>query len=302
MPEATRTPDARFSALNGFPFEPNYLSFDDEDFDGLRMHYLDEGAGPPILLLHGEPTWAYLYRKMIGPLSEVGRVVVPDLFGFGRSDKPVDRDWYSYDRHVRSIESLLDRLELDDITLVVQDWGGPIGLRVATEHQERFARLVILNTGVFRPGPGWPTPGFLAWRNFAEANPDLPVGMILQGATATELSPEVIAGYEAPFPDARSKAGAAAFPLLVPMDEGDPGVPEMVATREALKGWDRPTLVAFSDQDPIFPQAAGRRLAERIAGAEFVPIDGASHFLQEDRGETIAATIVDFLARHPLAR
>ena len=296
MTEVFRTPDERFDGLDGFSFEPHYVSLAG-DLEGLRMHHLDEGEGQPILLLHGEPTWAYLYRKMIGPLTEVGRVVAPDLIGFGRSDKPVDRGWYSYDRHCDSVVQLIEMLDLRDITIVVQDWGGPIGLRVATENEHRFARLVILNTGIFRPGPRWPNPGFLSWREFAEKNPDLPIGFILQGATTTDLSPDVIAAYEAPFPDARSKAGAAQFPLMVPLTEDDPGAAEMNVVADALTRWQKPAFVAFSDSDPVFPQKAGEKLAERIPGAVgFVGIEGASHFLQEDRGEEIARHIVEFMS------
>lgn len=289
-----RTPDERFAHLPDFPFEPHYIDLS-EGLAGLRMHHLDEGEGSPILLLHGEPTWAYLYRKMLPPLAATHRVVAPDLIGFGRSDKVTEIGWYSYDRHVASVRQLIDRLDLRDITLVVQDWGGPIGLRAAVEDPDRFARLVILNTGIFRPGPNWPTPGFLQWRTFAENNPDLPVGMIVQGATVSDLSDDVVAAYEAPFPDADSKAGAAAFPLLVPMREGDAGAKEMVEVADALTRWEKPVLVAFSDLDPIFPQRAGASLAGRISGAEFVPINGASHFLQEDKGEKIAERILAFL-------
>ncbi len=292
--EIFRTEEARFEGLPGYDYKPNYLDLTG-DLDGLRMHYVDEGEGAPILLLHGEPTWAYLYRKMIPSLSAGARVVAPDLIGFGRSDKPTDRDWYSYDRHVRSVVQLIEHLDLESITVVVQDWGGPIGLRAAVTHRDRFANLVILNTGIFRPGPNWPTEGFMSWRNFAERNPDLPIGFVLQGATATELPDDVIAAYEAPFPTAESKAGAAAFPLLVPLREGDPGAAEMAHTGDALEMWTKPALVAFSDQDPVFPQRAGEKLAQRIPTATFVPISGASHFLQEDKGEEIAALIRDWL-------
>ena len=296
MTDVFRTPDDRFAGLAGYPYEPHYLDLG-RDLEGLRMHYVDEGGGAPILLLHGEPTWAYLYRKMIPSLSGVGRVFVPDLIGFGRSDKPTDRDWYTYERHCDALAQFIEALDLRDITIVVQDWGGPIGLRIATEHEERFARLVILNTGIFRPGPGWPSPGFIAWRNFAEKNPDLPVGFILQGATSTDLSEDVIRGYEAPFPTAESKAGAAQFPLLVPLDSDDAGAAEMGRVADALTRWSKPALVAFSDSDPVFPQRAGEKLAERIPGATgFVPIAGASHFLQEDKGEEIARHIVRFLS------
>lgn len=295
MPDVFRTPEERFTDLPGYAFSPNYLECRG-DLAGLRMHYVDESEGAPILLLHGEPTWAFLYRKMIPGLRGVGRVIAPDLIGFGRSDKVTEVGWYSYDLHVDAVLQLIEHLDLRDITVVVQDWGGPIGLRVAVEHPDRFARLVILNTGVFRPGPNWPTPGFVAWRRFALENPDLPVGSIVQGATLTQLSDEVVAAYEAPFPDVASKAGAAAFPLLVPMTAEDPGATEMIGVGDALTAWDKPALVAFSDSDPIFPMRAGERLAERIPGAgPFVPIAGASHFLQEDKGEAIATHIAAFL-------
>lgn len=295
MADVFRTPDERFGDLDGYAFEPSYLDLAG-DLAGLRLHFVDEGEGHPILLLHGEPTWAYLYRKMIPALAGSGRVVAPDYIGFGRSDKVTDIGWYSYDRHVDSIEQLVEELDLTGITIVVQDWGGPIGLRCAVENTDRFARLVILNTGIFRPGPNWPSEGFLQWRNFAERNPDLPIGFVLQGATTTELSDATVAGYEAPFPTPQSKAGAAAFPLIVPISEEDPGAKEMAEVSEALARWERPTLVAFSDSDPVFPLRAGERMAERIPGAgPFVPIDGASHFLQEDKGKQIAAVILSFL-------
>jgi haloalkane dehalogenase len=289
-----RTPDERFEALPGFAFEPHYIELDG-DLDGLRMHHLDEGTGPPIVLLHGEPTWSYLYRKMIGPLSGSHRVIAPDFIGFGRSDKPTDINWYTYDRHVDSLVQLLDQLDLRDVTLVVQDWGGPIGLRVAVEHPESFSRLVILNTGIMRPGPGWPTPAFLQWRAFAESNPDLPIGFLIQASTVSEVPPDVIAAYEAPWPNAESKAGAASFPLLVPLSADEPGAREMVATGDALTTWGTPVLVAFSDSDPIFPQSAGERMAGRIPGATFAPIEGASHFLQEDKGDAIAELMLDWM-------
>jgi haloalkane dehalogenase len=295
MADVFRTPDERFDDLDGYSFEPSYLDLAG-DLAGLRLHFVDEGEGDPILLLHGEPTWAYLYRRMIPALAGSGRVVAPDYIGFGRSDKVTDIGWYSYDRHVDSIEQLIGELDLTGITIVVQDWGGPIGLRCAVENPDRFARLVILNTGIFRPGPNWPSEGFLQWRNFAERNPDLPIGFVLQGATTTELSDATIAGYEAPFPTPESKAGAAAFPLIVPMSDEDPGAKEMAEVSEALARWEKPTLVAFSDSDPVFPLRAGERMAERIpAAGAFVPIEGASHFLQEDRGEQIAGVILSFL-------
>jgi haloalkane dehalogenase len=291
-----RTPDDRFEGLPGFEFEPHYA-----EIDGLRLHYLDEpgasdGAGP-IVCFHGEPTWAYLYRKMIPPLVDAGhRVVCPDYAGFGRSDKPTDRGWYSYDRHSELMSELLSPLELTDATVVVQDWGGAIGLRWAVENADRVGALVILNTGIFS---GRVSKGFLAWRNFAEKNADLPVGFVLQGATTTELPDEVVSAYEAPFPTPESKAGAAQFPLLVPTSEDDPmAVHQREVVADALGDWEKPALVAFSDEDPVFPYPkAGDRFVELIPSVdEQVRIEGAAHFLQEDRGEQIAAEILRFLA------
>jgi haloalkane dehalogenase len=290
MPELHRTPDERFDDLPGYHFAPHW-----HDADGLRLHFIDEGAGSPVVCFHGEPSWAYLYRKMLPPLVDAGRrVVCPDLPGFGRSDKPTDRGWYSYDRHVEHVSALLGALELRDATVVVQDWGGPIGLRWAVENEDRVARLVILNTGLFT---GRVSEGFLAWRNFAERNPDLPVGFVIQSATTTELSDEIVAAYEAPFPDTESKAGAAQFPLLVPTEDGQPGAASMRAVADELSRWDKPALIAFSDSDPVFPYPrAGQFFSDLIPGAaEQVKIEGASHFLQEDRGELIAGEIVRFL-------
>src|SRR5918995_4869769 len=275
-----RTPDERFDGLPGFAFAPRYA-----EVDGLRLHHVDEGAGPPVLCFHGEPTWSYLYRHMLGELKGAGhRVVCPDLVGFGRSDKPTDQRWYTYDRHVETVSRHLEQIDgLEDVTVVVQDWGGPIGLRWAVEHADRVARLVILNTGLYT---GRVSKGFMAWRDFAERTPDLPIGMIAQGATATDVPAEVVAAYEAPFPTPESKAGAQRFPLLVPLSADDPGAAEMAAVREALRSWDKPALVAFSDSDPVFPfPQAGEQFTTLIPTAgEQVRIEGAAHFLQEDRG------------------
>jgi haloalkane dehalogenase len=286
-----RTPDERFADLPGYGFEPRYA-----EVDGLRMHYLDEGEGPPIVCFHGEPSWSFLYRKMIGPLVSGGhRVICPDLAGFGRSDKPTDRGWYSYDRHLETVAGVLDGLDLQGATVVVQDWGGPIGLRWAVGNQDRVAALVVMNTGLFT---GRVSEGFMQWRDFAERNPDLPVGFVVQSATATDLAEDVVAAYDAPFPTAESKAGAAQFPLLVPTEEGAPGAREMVEVIEALRAWDKPALVAFSDSDPVFPYPrAGEEFLSMIPTAgEQVCIEGASHFLQEDRGEEIARVILQWEA------
>jgi haloalkane dehalogenase len=292
MTDVFRTPDERFENLPGYDFAPNYV-----DVDGLRMHYLDEGPkeGRPVVCFHGEPSWAYLYRKMIGPFVAAGRrVIVPDYAGFGRSDKPTDRNWYTFDRHSELVSRVLAGLDLRDAIVVVQDWGGAIGLRWATENADRVAALSISNTGLFT---GRVSKGFLAWRAFAEKNADLPVGFVIQSATATEVPDDVIAAYDAPFPDAASKAGAAQFPLLVPTAEDAPGADVMRSIADELSRWQKPALVAFSDQDQIFPYPkAGQVFCDLIPTAgEQVKIDGASHFLQEDRGERLAQTVLEHL-------
>ena len=288
-----RTPDARFENLPGYPFKPHYT-----ELDGMRMHYVDEGHGDPILLLHGEPDWSYLYRKMIPQLATAFRVIAPDYFGFGRSDKPTDIGWYTYDRHVESIKALITELDLHGITVVVQDWGGPIGLRAATQLPERFARLVVLNTGLMSPGEGWPSEGFMNWRNFAErVGLDLPVGKVMQSSTAGELDEATLAAYDAPFPTRESKAGVAAFPLLVPIREGDPGAEEMREVKTFLAGWNLPAIVIFSDGDPVFRPEVGHRFAKMLPGAhdQAEIIEGAGHMLQEDKGEEIAFRILDWV-------
>jgi haloalkane dehalogenase len=290
--EVFRTPDERFAALPGYDFEPNYV-----ELDGLRLHYLDEGPrdGTPIVCFHGEPSWAFLYRKMLPPLVAAGyRVICPDYAGFGRSDKPTDRRWYTYDQHVDLTTKVLDTLNLNGVTAVVQDWGGPIGLRWAVEHDDRVASLAVLNTGIFT---GRVSKGFMAWREFAEKNPDMQVGRVLQGATATDLPDEVVAAYDAPFPTPESKAGAAQFPLLVPITDDAPGAAEMRAVADALTRWEKPTLVAFSDSDPVFPHPkSGNRFVDLVPGAtEQITIEGAAHFLQEDKGERIAEEVIRFL-------
>ncbi len=290
--ETYRTPDERFENLPGYPFAPHYT-----DFEGMRMHHLDEGAGEPILLLHGEPDWSYLYRKMIPLLSSRFRCIAPDYLGFGRSDKPLRIEDYTYDLHTASIRALVEGLDLRDITVVVQDWGGPIGLRVATEIRERFKRLVVLNTGLFASSRNWPTPGFMQWRNFAErVGMDMPVGRIMQASTATELDDATLTAYEAPWPVRESKAGVAAFPLLVPLSAQDPTAAAMLKVMDALRGWDVPALVCWSDGDPVFPLKAGHAMAALLpgSGGRVNEIAGASHMLQEDRGEEIARLILDF--------
>jgi len=286
-----RTPDERFDALPGYAFDPHYL-----EQEQLRMHYVDEGSGDPVLVLHGEPTWAYLYRKMIPPLARVGRVVAPDYFGFGRSDKPTRIGDYSYDFHYRSIERLADELDLRATTVVVQDWGGPIGLRLAVERPDRVARLVILNTGI---GAGRaPSPEWLRFREFVRrVGTELVPGQLVRISCVGELADDVVEAYNAPFPTPESKAGILAFPELVPTEADHPSAARMLEVRGALTRWERPALVLFSDSDPIFSPAAAERLAARIPGAGPAEIvSGAGHFLQEEKGEEIAARIVRLLA------
>ena len=282
MTAVFRTPEERFEDLPGYPYEPHYV-----EVGGLRLHHIDEGTGPTVVCFHGEPDWSYLYRHMLDALvASDHRVVCPDLVGFGKSDKPTDQAWYTYERHVEYVTGHLAQIELDNVTVVVQDWGGPIGLRWAVEHAGQVGRLVVMNTGLFT---GRVSKGFMAWREFAERTPDLPIGMIMQGATTTELPPEVIAAYEAPFPTPESKAGAQQFPLLVPVSAEDPGVPEMLAVQDELSRWQKPALVAFSDSDPVFPypQAGEVFTALLPTAGEQVRIEGAAHFLQEDRGPQI---------------
>jgi haloalkane dehalogenase len=286
-----RTPDVRFAGLPGYAFEPRYL-----EHGGLRMHYVDEGSGPPILLLHGEPTWAFLYRKMIPTLAGVGRVLAPDYFGFGRSDKPTRIEDYSYEFHYAAIERLAEALDLRDTTVVVQDWGGPIGFRLAVEHPARVARLVILNTGI---GAGRaPSEEWLRFRAFVRrVGSDLVPGQLIRISAVTALADDVIEAYNAPFPTPESKAGVLAFPEQVPTEIDHPNAAKMLEIRAALERWEKPALVLFSDSDPIFSIVAAEHMASRIPGsgpAEIIA--GAGHFLQEEKGEEIAERIVRFLS------
>lgn len=296
--EFVRTPDDRFDNLPDYPFAPHYL----DSIHGLRMHYLDEGEGTPFLCLHGEPSWSYLYRKMIPGLRALGRVVAPDLLGFGKSDKPVHREDYSYAFHHDALVHFIESLDLRDITLVCQDWGGLLGLPIAAGMPDRFARLVVMNT--FLPtGEEKPSEGFLAWRNFAEKQTDMPIGFVIQTATTTDLAPEVMAAYDAPFPDASYKAGAHMFPLLVPITPDHPTAAAQKAARERLAQWDKPALVLFSDQDPVTGPAA-KHMRRLIPTAQHEPeftVPNGGHFLQEDQPEVIVEQIAAFVERNPIA-
>jgi haloalkane dehalogenase len=284
-----RTPDHRFEGLPGYPFAPHYL-----EQDGLRMHYLDEGAGAPILLLHGEPTWSFLYRKLIPSLSRAARCIAPDYFGFGRSDKPTDRAWYSYDRHFGSIERLVEELDLRELTVVVQDWGGPIGFRLCVTQPERIARLVVLNTGI---GARAPNEEWLRFQAFMRrVDTEIVAGQLVRLSLVQPVSDEVIAGYDAPFPVPESRVGIVMFPELVATGSAHPSAPAMLEVRERLRAFDRPSLVLFSDSDPIFGRAAAETMADLLPAGELdPPLEGAGHFLQEDCGEVIAARIAGWI-------
>jgi haloalkane dehalogenase len=286
-----RTPDERFDGLPGYSWQPRYL-----EQDGLRMHYLDEGDGDPVVLLHGEPTWSFLYRKLIPPLARTARVVVPDYFGFGRSDKPVERDWYTYDRHYGTVERFVEDLDLRHATVVAHDWGGPIGFRLAVEHPDRFERLVVLNTGIYSGRP--PGEAWLRFRAFVRrVGTELRPGQLVQITCVSELADDVVAAYEAPYPTPESKTGLVMFPELVPDSPEHPSAARMLAVREALKSWPGRALVLFSDRDPIFLPRVGERFAELIPGAEPAEtVAGAGHFLQEDKGDELGERIARWLA------
>ncbi len=301
--DVLRTPEERFADLPDFPFEPRYVEVDSGDGATLRMHYLDEGPadGEVVLLLHGEPSWSYLYRRMIPVLVNAGlRTVAIDLVGFGRSDKPTNREDYTYQAHVDWTWAAIEAIGLSDITLVCQDWGGLIGLRHVGEHPERFARVVAANT-MLPTGDHHPGEAFLAWQKFSQETPEFPVGKIVDGGCVSTLTPEVKAAYDAPFPDDAYKAGARQFPLLVPISPDDPAAPANRAAWAALGRFDKPFLSAFSDSDPI-TGAAEPVLRAQVPGAEgqtHVTIGGGGHFLQEDKGPELAEAVVTFIGATP---
>jgi haloalkane dehalogenase len=292
--EIYRTPDERFADLPGYPFAPHYVTV-----NGLRIHYVDEGphAAPPVLLLHGEPTWSYLYRTMIPIIASAGyRAIAPDLVGFGRSDKPTAREDYTYQRHVDWMSGVVTGLDLQNITLVCQDWGGLIGLRLVAAMPERFARVVAANTGL-PTGDQSLGRAFELWQRVSQAPGDLAIGAIVKGGCRTPLPPEAVAAYDAPFPDERAKTGARQFPLLVPTQPDDPAAPANRQAWEVLRAWTKPFLTAFSDRDPI-THGGERIFQEMIPGAQGQPhttIAGAGHFLQEDQGPALAEVVMRFI-------
>ena len=285
-----RTPDERFDGLPGFDFEPHY-----REVDGLRLAHLDVGEGQPVVLFHGEPTWSYLWRKVIPPLRDAGfRCIAPDYAGFGRSDKPTDVGWYSYDRHTELVASLLEDLDLRDATAVVHDWGGPIGLRLSAERPDRIARMVVMDTGLFTGEQKMSEP-WKVFRDFVERTEDLPISMLVRNACARGMDDEVAAAYDAPYPEPRAKAGARAFPLMLPTSPEMPGAAAGKRVLEALRTDERPKLHLWADSDPIIPFKVGERFAEAINADAPEKIENASHFLQEDAGEEIGARIAEWL-------
>jgi haloalkane dehalogenase len=297
-----RTPEECFDNLPGFGFTPHYVEVPcGDDNATMRVHYIDEGpasGAEKILLMHGEPSWCYLYRKMVGPLTSAGfRVIAPDLVGFGRSDKPARRDDYTYARHIEWMRAaLFDELGLSGLTLVGQDWGGLVGLRLVAEHPERFRRVVAANTGLPTGDMGM-GDAFFAWQKFSQEVPTLPVGRIVAGGCVSELPPEVIAAYDAPFPDESYKEGARQFPVLVPSRPDDPASDANRRAWGVLREFDKPFLCAFSDRDPI-THGADRLFCDLVPGAsgqDHTTITGAGHFLQEDKGEDLALAVIDFV-------
>ncbi|MCH7578838.1 MAG: haloalkane dehalogenase [Chloroflexi bacterium] len=298
---ALRTPDERFKNLPGYDFEARYLDVPDGEGGQLRVHYVDEGPADanPVLMMHGEPSWCYLYRNMIPGIVAAGhRAIAPDLIGFGRSDKPAEKSDYTFQRHVDWMTSWLEQMDLQNITFFGQDWGSLIGLRLVAENPDRFARVIIGNGGL-PTGEGTPGEAFMAWQKFSQESPTFDIGRLINGATTTKLSDEIIAAYDAPFPDDSYKAGARIFPSLVPTTPDDPAAPANRKAWEVLMQWEKPFLTTFSDSDPV-TKGGERAFQGRVPGAKDQPhvtIENAGHFLQEDKGEDLARIVVDFIAQ-----
>jgi haloalkane dehalogenase len=288
--EAVRTPEERLEGLPDYPFESHY-----REVDGLRLAHLDEGEGDPVIFFHGEPTWSFLWRKVLPPVRDAGyRCIAPDYAGFGRSDKPTDVGWYTYDRHVELMAALLEELDLRNATAVVHDWGGPIGLRLAVEHPDRISRLVIMETGPFT-GHQKMSEAWLAFREFVRNSDEVPVGMLVRGGCKNDPGDEVIAAYEAPYIDGPSKAGTRAFPLILPTEPDAPGAAEGKRVADGLRDDDRPALVLWADSDPVLPFSVGERVSSQLNFPPPRAIANASHFLQEDAGPKIGGIIADWL-------
>jgi len=299
--ELLRTPDDRFENLPGYPFKPSYLTINDRSEDvGIRIHYIDEGdsGAQPVLMLHGEPSWSFLYRKMVSPFTRAGfRVVAPDLPGFGKSDKPAMRTDYSYARHVAWMQDWLQAMDLKNIILICQDWGGLIGLRLVAAEPQRFARVVTSNT-MLPTGDHSPGDAFMKWQRYSQQAPVFPTGQIVHKGTVAGLSEAEIAAYDAPFPDESYKEGARQFPTLVPTTPDDP---ESQANRDAWKtlmGFEKPWLCAFGDSDPITGAAAPviQKLIPGCQGQPHTTLSGGGHFIQEDCGNELSLVVLKWLA------
>ncbi len=293
-----RTPDERFENLPDFSYEPHYFEVDE-----IRIHYVDEGPkdAEVMLLMHGEPSWSFLYRHMIPILVKAGfRTVAPDLVGFGRSDKPTKQEDHTYAKHVNWITRLVKSLDLKRITLFCQDWGSLIGLRVAIENQDRFSQIVLSNGGL-PTGEQPMSEAFLNWRRFSRESPNFDIKFILQGATTTKLSDDILAGYDAPFPDDTYKAGARILPSLVPINTDDPEHEANKKAFEEFGKWEKPFLTAFSDSDPV-TRGGDRFLQQYIPGAKgqnHTTIKDAAHFVQEDKGPELAELMIEFIKNNP---
>jgi len=294
-----RTPDERFEDLPNFSYEPHYL-----EIDGIRIHYVDEGPkdAEVILLMHGEPSWSFLYRHMIPILVDAGlRIIAPDLVGFGRSDKPTKQEDHTYAKHVKWMTTLVEQLDLKKITLFCQDWGSLIGLRIALENQDRFSRIVLSNGGLPTGEQGM-TDAFLTWRKFSREAPKFDIGFLIQGATISKLTEEIVKGYDAPFPDDTYKAGARILPSLVPISIEDPEHEVNKKAFEQLGKWKKPFLTAFSDSDPVTRGGDGpmQRYVPGAQGQKHTTIEKAHHFVQEDKGPELANIIIEFIKDNPI--
>ena len=292
--DAVRTPDEALEGLPGYPFESEY-----REVDGLRLAHLDEGEGKPVVFFHGEPTWSFLWRKVIPPVREAGyRCITPDYAGFGRSDKPTDVGWYTYDRHIELMSALIEELDLRDATAVVHDWGGPIGLRLAVEHPDRFSRLVVMETGPFT-GHQRMSDTWFAFRDFVRDTEDVPVRFLIQGACKSDPGEAVLDAYEAPYPTPAAKAGVRAFPQILPVTPEMVGAAEGKRVADALREDDRPALVLWADSDPVLPFSVGERVSSQLGFPPPRAIENAGHFLQEDAGPEIGAIVAEWLGASP---
>ena len=298
------TPEHCFQQITDFCYAAHFLQVDDNEGGSLKLHYIDEGPkdGNVVLMLHGEPSWGYLYRKMISPVVAAGyRVIVPDLIGFGKSDKPTQRSDYTYQRHLDWIRQIIIQLNLKDITLVCQDWGGLLGLRLVAEHPDLFARVLAANT-MLPTGDHTPSEAFLKWKIFSQEVAVFPVAGIIKGATVTPLSDQVLQAYNAPFPDETYKAGVRQFPLLVPTTPDDPASEANRLAWQSLKKFNQPFMTAFSDSDPV--TAGGDKIMQNLIpgcqGQAHTTIEQGGHFLQEDQGEKLAAVLLSFMHANPL--